>query len=130
MDISINRPFTTITLNIADSEPIDLRLYTGTPKVYQAITESWMYLERIQRDREELHTKGLSQMELAHKTCRSLENEAGVSIDAIRLALGEEFQKIESIVGYLPLSSLIDILTAIAKSMGDAMIEDLSKGKI
>ena len=130
MDISINRPYTTIALNIADSEPIELKLYTNTPKAYQAITEAWIMLDRIQRDRAELSTKGLSQVDLALRTCRHLEMEADVTIDAIKIALGDEFAKVESIVGYLPLSALTDILTAIARSMSEAMIDDLAKVKI
>lgn len=130
MDISINRPFTTITLNIADSEPIELKLYTSTAKGYQTITDAWRMLYSMQEDRAELHTKGLSPMELALHTCRHLEMEAEVTIDAIKTALGDEFAKIESIVGYLPLSALTDILSAIAKSMSEAMIDDLAKGKI
>lgn len=130
MDISITRPYSVIVLNIADSEPIELKLYTGTPKVYEAITWAWIELERIQRDRAELPSKKLSQTDLALYTCRNLEMEADVSIGAIKEALGDEFKKIEPIVKYLPVSSLANILSAIAKSMGEAMINDLAKGKI
>lgn len=130
MDISITRPYSVIVLNIADSEPIELKLYTGTHKVYEAITWAWIELERIQRERAELPSKKLSQTDLALYTCRSLEMEAEVSIGAIKEALGDEFKKIEPIVKYLPVSSLANILSAIAKSMGEAMINDLAKGKI
>ena len=130
MEISINRPSITIALNIADSEPIELKLYTDTPKVYKAVAEAWRDLEAIQRERLALPSKGLSQAELALQTCRCLEHEAKASIIAIQEALGSEFSKIESIISYLPVSALSDILTAIARGMSEAMIESLAKGKI
>lgn len=128
MTIDARIPTTTIALRLEDRE-IELHIYTASSSTLRSIWNTYDQLTELDKKRTVLDDN-LSKLETARYLCELVTKETELLIEALKSVLGKEWAKIEDVADYLPTSTLSRLLSAIAESIGNAILTDYAEGKI